>query len=150
MEAVIFVGLQGAGKSTFYQKMFSLTHTRINLDELKTRHKEMASIRSCLSQKLKFVVDNTNATVAHRKRYIEAAKEAGYAVIGYFFDCPIQDCLKRNQLRSGKAKVPPPALFSTLKKLQPPSFEEGFDALFRVHVSLDSEFEVQPIARGES
>ena len=149
MEAVIFVGLQGAGKSTFYQKVFSATHTRINLDELKTRRREMALIIACLDQRLKFLVDNTNATVTARKRYIETAKAAGYAVIGYFFDCPIQDCLKRNQLRSGKAKVPPPALFNTLKKLQPPSLEEGFDCLFRVHVSLDWKFDVQPIAIGE-
>ena len=149
MEAVILVGLQGAGKSSFYQKMFSPTHTRINLDELKTRHNEMALVVSCLSQRLKFVVDNTNATVAARKRYIEPAKSAGYAILGYFFDCPIQDCLKRNQLRSDKEKVPRPALFGTLKKLQPPSREEGFDQLFRVRVGHDLEFDVQLMEKGQ-
>jgi len=37
MEAVIFVGLQAAGKSTFYRERFFDTHVRINLDMLRTR-----------------------------------------------------------------------------------------------------------------
>jgi predicted kinase len=36
MEAVLLVGIQGAGKSTFYQQRFFDTHVRINLDMLKT------------------------------------------------------------------------------------------------------------------
>jgi predicted kinase len=35
MEAVIFVGIQGSGKSTFYNERFVDTHIRINLDMLK-------------------------------------------------------------------------------------------------------------------
>jgi predicted kinase len=148
MEAVIFVGLQGAGKSTFFQKMFSSTHARISLDELKTRPREMARITSCLAERLNFVVDNTNPTMQDRKRYIQLAKAAGYSVVGYFFECAIRDCLKRNQLRSGKAKVPPPAVFSTRKRMQPPSFEEGFDALFRVQVSSEGQYDVQTLVKG--
>ena len=148
MEAVIFVGLQGAGKTTFFQKMFSSTPERISLDELKTRPKEMERLASCLSQRSNVVIDNTNPTREDRKRYIDCARAAGYAIVGYFFECAIQDCLQRNQLRTGKAKVPPPALFSTRKKMQPPSFEEGFDALFRVQVSSGGEFDVHPLAKG--
>ena len=36
MEAVLFVGLQASGKSTFYRERFFRTHVRINLDMLKT------------------------------------------------------------------------------------------------------------------
>lgn len=39
-EAVIFVGVQGSGKSTFYRERFFDTHVRINLDMLRTRLKE--------------------------------------------------------------------------------------------------------------
>src|SRR5579872_6904854 len=48
MEAVILVGIQGAGKSTFYQERFSGTHARINLDELKTRAREKEFFAECL------------------------------------------------------------------------------------------------------
>ena len=40
VEAVIFVGLQGSGKSTFYRERFFDTHVRLSLDMLKTRHRE--------------------------------------------------------------------------------------------------------------
>ena len=37
MEAVIFVGIQGSGKSSYYKERFFRTHFRINLDMLRTR-----------------------------------------------------------------------------------------------------------------
>ena len=40
MEAVILIGIQGSGKSTFYRERFFDTHVRINLDMLKTRQRE--------------------------------------------------------------------------------------------------------------
>jgi predicted kinase len=40
MEAVILIGIQGSGKSTFCRERFFNTHIRINLDMLKTRHRE--------------------------------------------------------------------------------------------------------------
>ena len=40
MQLIIFIGIQASGKSTFYQQYFYHTHLRINLDMLKTRHRE--------------------------------------------------------------------------------------------------------------
>ena len=37
MEAIIFVGLPGSGKSSFYKERFFNSHVRISLDLLKTR-----------------------------------------------------------------------------------------------------------------
>ena len=34
MEAVIFIGLQASGKSTFYRQRFFRTHVRTNMDML--------------------------------------------------------------------------------------------------------------------
>ena len=47
MEAVIFSGLQGAGKSSFYLARFFTTHVRINLDMLKTRRRERMLLDAC-------------------------------------------------------------------------------------------------------
>jgi predicted kinase len=74
VEAVIFVGLQGAGKSTFYRERFFDTHLRINLDQLRTRHRERRLLQVCVETGLRFVVDNTNPTRVERQVYIRAAR----------------------------------------------------------------------------
>ena len=63
MEAIIFIGLQAAGKSSFYRDRFFNTHIRINLDMLKTRHREQMILQACLTAKQSFVVDNTNPSL---------------------------------------------------------------------------------------
>jgi predicted kinase len=40
MEAVVFIGIQASGKTTFYQQRFFATHVRISLDLLRTRERE--------------------------------------------------------------------------------------------------------------
>ena len=46
MQLIIFMGLQASGKSTFYREKFIDTHIRLNLDMLKTRHREQILVRS--------------------------------------------------------------------------------------------------------
>src|SRR5437016_10741623 len=91
VDAVIFVGLQGAGKSTFYRERFFATHLRINLDMLKTRHRERRFLQACLETRQPFVVDNTNPTRAERQVCIEAAKQAGFRVLGYYFQSTVEE-----------------------------------------------------------
>jgi predicted kinase len=86
MEAVIFVGIQGSGKSSFYRQQFFDTHVRISLDVLRTRHREQLLFAACLAAKQPFVVDNTNPLLRDRARYIEPARKAGFRVVAYFFD----------------------------------------------------------------
>jgi predicted kinase len=143
MEAVILVGIQGAGKSTFYAERFSGTHARLNLDELKNRESEREFFEECLREGRSFVVDNTNMKVADRARYIAPARGAGYRVVGYFLEASLKDAMRRNNLRTGKAKVPVPAIAGALKRLEPMRKEEGFDQIF-VAKSLDgAKFEVE-------
>src|SRR4029077_2067989 len=76
MEAIIFVGVQGSGKTTFYRERFFDTHLRISLDMLRTRHREQLLVAACLAAKQPFVIDNTNPLPADRARYIGLAREA--------------------------------------------------------------------------
>src|SRR3954467_2352671 len=106
MEAVIFTGIQGSGKSTFYRERFFDTHVRVSLDLLQTRNRERCLLQACLSAGQRFVIDNTNPRVADRAPYIAAAKQAAFRVAGYFFETTIRDALRRNAKRSGGAIIP--------------------------------------------
>ena len=132
MEAIILIGIQGAGKSTFYEQRFASTHLRVSLDLAGTRARERRLIESCLAAGRDYVVDNTNATVEGRRRYIQPAKEAGFKVMGCFFPPDVQESLRRNAERIGRKKIPVAGIFGTLKRLQPPTFAEGFDRLWVV------------------
>ena len=48
MEAVILIGIQGSGKTTFYRQRFFETNVRISLDLVKTRRREQALLDVCL------------------------------------------------------------------------------------------------------
>lgn len=143
MEAIIFIGLQGAGKSTFYREYFLDSHIRINLDMLKTRHRETIIFQACLVAKQPFVVDNTNPTVEDRKRYIEPAKHHKFNLIGYYFQSNLADCQIRNQKREAKKRVPLVGLKATAKKLILPTKQEGFDQLFYVEIDKNYSFKIQ-------
>ncbi len=129
---VIMMGLQGSGKSTFFMTYLSANFVRVNLDTLRTRHKEKLLIDDCIAKGKNYAIDNTNPTRLDRERYMLPAKEAGYHVIGYFMESKIKDCIQRNALREGTARVPEKAIAATSKKLDIPSYDEGFDELYFV------------------
>ncbi len=129
--AIIFIGIQASGKSTFYHERFE-DYVHINLDALHTRNKENILLQKCVESGSSFVVDNTNPTRADREKYIRTARENGYRVQGYYFQSSVSDCIARNREREGKARVPDQAVASTHRKLELPEYGEGFDKLFYV------------------
>lgn len=130
----IMTGIQASGKSAFCKNHLS-AYDRINLDTLHTRNKENMAIDEALQAGNDMVIDNTNPTVEDRRKYIQKAKENGYRVIGYFMQSRVQECIARNELRAGKEKVPTIAIAATSKKLEMPSYEEGFDELYYVRIT---------------
>ncbi|HIK03982.1 MAG TPA: ATP-binding protein [Trichormus sp. M33_DOE_039] len=143
MEAVIFIGIQGAGKSTFYSNYFFNTHIRINLDMLKTRHREQIFLQACLEGKQSFIIDNTNPNIEERQRYIIPAKAQGFRVVGYYFQTELEECKQRNSQRPAKQIVPLVGLLGTYKKLVSPDWQEGFDAIYTVKPDLNYSFTVE-------
>ena len=143
MQAVIFCGIQASGKSTFYKKYFFHTHVRLSLDLLRTRYRERVFLQTCLQTRQQFVVDNTNPTVSERQVYIQLAKAAGYEVIGYYFESKAEEAVRRNNARTGKERVPEKGMYGTRKRLQIPSFAEGFDTLFYVRIQEPDGFNIR-------
>ena len=147
-KAIILIGIQGSGKSTFYGKKFS-EYVHVNLDTLHTRKKEKILVEECLNEKRSFVVDNTNPTKEERAYYIQAAKAHGYEIEGYFLQSILAECIKRNQNRTGKARIPDKAIACTSNKLEMPSYEEGFDKLYFVKTE-QGEFVVEAWKQSDS
>ena len=142
MEAVIFIGIQGSGKSSFFRERFFDSHVRINLDMLRTRRREELLVAACLQGGQPFVVDNTNPLPSDRERYLVPARTGGFRAVAYFFDASLREAMQRNNLRTGKRKVPGPAVVAAFKKLVPPSADEGFDEIYIVKLTAEHGFVV--------
>jgi len=134
MEAVVLVGIPASGKSTCFTSRFAGTHVRINLDMLRTRHREAELLATCLRIQQPFVVDNTNVTAAERSRYLRPAREAGFRTIGFYLASKLADCLPRNAAREGAARIPDAGVLGSAGRLELPSLAEGFDALHYVRM----------------
>jgi len=148
MELILLIGLQAAGKTTFYRQRFVESHAHISMDLLRNNshpaRRQAQLIEEALQAGQSIVVDNTNPAAEVRAPLIAQGKQHGYTIIGYYFQPDVAGSLKRNAGREGKAEVPPVAIYATRKKLQPPTYSEGFDALYSVRITEDGAFQVQP------
>ena len=138
-ECVILVGVPGAGKSSLYRQRFETTHLRIEDRRL---------VDAALATGASIVVDNTNPRRADRAPIISTARARGARMVGYFFDVTTRAAVARNAVRTGKDKVPNVAIFTVAKRLERPTFDEGFDELYRVTIAADRSLHVEPVAPG--
>jgi predicted kinase len=135
---VLLIGLQASGKSSFYKLHFSHTHTLISKDLLRNNkrkeRRQQTLFREALDANQPVVLDNTFPSIAHRAPYLAIAKEYNLPVIGCYFAASLQSCVQRNAQRQGRARVPDVALYSTVKALQRPTHNEGFEQLYFVEM----------------
>ena len=145
-ELVLFVGLQGSGKSSFYRARFAAGHDLVSKDRFPNNRnparRQRQLIEAALAAGRSVVIDNTNPTAEERAEVIALARSSGAGVVGYYFESRLAACLERNRQRGGKARVPDAALYATRKRLCRPSPAEGFDRLFYVRLLGDEQFEV--------
>ena len=145
------MGLPASGKTSFYREWFAATHDHVSKDVMRhnrrPQHRQEQLLAAALGHGRSVVIDNTNPSVAVRAPLITLARANGAEVVGYLFRTEAADALRRNRAREGRARVPDVAIFTTRKKLEPPTYAEGFDRLFEV--TLDEQagrFDVRPIA----
>ena len=131
LELIVFVGLQGSGKTTYYLEHFAATHVHVSKDLMaNVRSREavqMKQIDEALGAGRSVVVDNTNPTRESRAPLIAAGRRHGARLIAVAFEPHVPTSIMRNRQREGRARVPDVAIFVTKKKMIAPSIEEGFD-----------------------
>lgn len=122
-DCVILVGLPASGKSTFYGQRFSATHRHISKDLWPNAPKKGAP--------------------ADRAAIIGLAREHGARVIGYYFTASTREAMGRNRGREATQRVPDVAIFTSAKRMVPPTAAEGFDELYAVAIGGDGRFDIR-------
>lgn len=146
VELVVLVGLPASGKSSFYRDRFAATHEQVSKDRLRQLRspgrRQEALIDAALRAGRSVVVDNINATAAERAPLIRLGRAQGVRIVGYFFDARPREAVERNRRRLGRERVPDVAIHVAAKRLEPPSYAEGFDELYDVRLAGEAGFDV--------
>ncbi|MGE5691817.1 MAG: aldo/keto reductase [Pseudomonadota bacterium] len=152
-EAVIVMGIPGAGKSRIAEAYVARGYRRLNRDE---RAGSLRQLAEALDEALaggerRVVLDNTYATRAARNDVVEAAARHGVRTRCVWLDTPlaqaqvnvVERLLDRfgalpmpEELRGAAAREPgvllPTSQMRVLRELEPPGEDEGFAAVERV------------------
>jgi len=81
-------------------------------------------------------VDSTNPTRSERQLYIQAARKAGFLVIGYYFQSRVEDCLRRNEQRPEDQRVPSKRFLGPAGRLEIHTLSEEFA---RLHAGVEGQ-----------
>jgi predicted kinase len=137
MDLIIFVGLPGSGKSTYFRAHFAATHAHVSKDLMPNARRrddrQEREIEAALAAGKSVVVDNTNPSPEVRAPLINLGRRHGARIVAVYFDVDVRTAIMRNRQREGKARVPDVAIFATKKKLIAPTLEEGFDEIRVIH-----------------
>ena len=142
MELVILIGIQAAGKSSFFKERYADSHVRINRDMLRTKHRVRRLFDTCLELQQAAVLDQMNLLGRERRGWIRRAKDAGFRVVGFYFRSALEDSLARNAQRAEQQRVPERGIAGASSQLELPHPNEGYDELY--YVRLAGDFDLQP------
>ena len=125
VKLVICKGIPGSGKSTWARSMVDSDPTwkRVNRDDLRAIlgygdgkfdpkvekivvKTEEFLVQSLTEKGYNVIVDDTNVNPKTLETWKTFGKNLGLDVEEKLFDTPLEECIKRNNLRTGKAKVP--------------------------------------------
>jgi pyridoxine 4-dehydrogenase len=147
-EVVLLMGLQGAGKSRLVDEYVDNGFVRFNRDLLGGTIKDvaLAMSRALAAGTSHVVLDNTAISRAARAPVIEQAKKHGAKVRGIWLDVPLHEAqvnvilrmlaahgrlLGPNELKAQRDNtgLTPVAHFRTVREIELPAREEGFEVL---------------------
>lgn len=86
--------------------------------------------RRLLEQGNTVIYDSTNFKKKYRQQLLEKTRGTFRRCDAYFLDIPLDVCLARN---AGRSRREPEAVITAIaSQMVPPSYEEGFDNIYRV------------------
>jgi predicted kinase len=149
VEVAIMIGLQASGKTTFCRQVLAADHAVVSKDAFPNarnrQRRQMRLISDALAEGRSVAVDNTNPSPQEWQPLIHAALEHGAQAVGYWFPPDLTATQERNAVREGRHRVPDVGLYTTLKRLRPPSLADGFDRLYLVSFDGAGGFDIRPM-----
>jgi len=126
-ELIVFVGMPGSGKSTYYRKNLK-DHIHIEQDKIGTRKNLLKELDKSLLTDKSIVIDSTNPLQENRLEYYEKAKKHNYNIKVLYF---LVNGTGFNKLR--EKPVPDIVYHIYFKKLEPPNIENTPGEIFYVY-----------------
>lgn len=144
-KAIFLIGIPGSGKTILRNKLISLflgNAFYTNMDEMRKTHfqlpiskiwqKSFEDVEEAIKLEYNLIIiDNTNFLAKFRKSYLDIFKKypGKYKIEALYLNTPIEECIKRNKQRIGKARVPEKVIRDFAAKIQLPTLNEGFDEI---------------------
>ena len=136
LELIVFTGLQASGKTSFYRERFAATHAHVSKDAWPNARKKEQRQRRLIEEHLRsarsVVVDNTNPTQFEREPLIAIARSVGVRIASYSFLVTVEEALRRNAAREGRARIEDVGIYTVAKRIERPTAVEGFEQCFEV------------------
>jgi protein phosphatase len=147
---IVLVGPPGSGKST-WAKQNGRGAVHVSQDDLIDaispdgfEHEyrpiyaaaEDAAARAALASGHTVIVDRTNRTRAHRRRWLAMAREAECPAIAVTMRASFSLCRERNRLREDKRRLSEERMERMIAAFEPVRLDEGFAAIFEDSASV--------------
>ncbi|MFF8594131.1 AAA family ATPase [Streptomyces sp. NPDC015220] len=149
-ELAVLVGLQASGKSAFCEARLAGRFDLVGKDLFPRgargkQARQMRLVREALAAGRSVAVDNTNPSPEEWRPLVAAGRAHGATVVAYWFPPDLAGSLRRNAVRTGRARVPEVGVHATLGRLRRPATTDGFDAVYAVRFDGRGGFEVVPV-----
>ncbi|POX38056.1 kinase [Streptomyces sp. Ru73] len=149
VDVSVLVGLQAAGKSTFYAQCLAGRYALVSKDLFprSARNKQRRQLRQvaeALEEGRPVAVDNTNPAPEEWEPLVAVGRAHGATVTAYWFPPDLAGSLRRNAARQGRDRVPEVGVRATAERLREPTRADGFDAVYEVRFDGHGGFTVRP------
>ncbi|WP_308307447.1 AAA family ATPase [Streptomyces sp. ISL-10] len=148
LDVAVLVGLQAAGKSTFYRRCLADAYALVSKDLFprsarNKQQRQMRLVAQALSAGTPVAVDNANPSPDEWQPLIALAHARGATATAYWFPPDVEGSLLRNAVREGGERVPDVGVRATLRRLRRPALTDGFDAVHEVRFDGAGGFRVR-------
>ena len=140
---VVLIGSPGSGKSTWAkQNSRGAVHVSqdnlidaISPDGFEQAYRpvyaaaEDAVARAALERGHTVIVDRTNRTPAHRRRWVAIAREVNCPAVAVSMSAPAELCRERNRRRDTRRRLSEERMVRMLAAFEPVRLDEGFAAI---------------------
>jgi bifunctional polynucleotide phosphatase/kinase len=144
-QLVINVGYPGSGKSTYTKQFEKYGWVVANQDTCKTLAKCIKLCKETLLNKKNIVIDNTNADIKTREKYIEIAKSINknIYITCLHFTTPMEISQHNNKYRNYISnnlvkRIPDLVYYVYRKKFVEPNIDEGFNKIINIPFVLNN------------